>query len=118
MQTPEDMSVTPAAAALMARLQPLLDGGRLENLVDVLALVSDMTDLLDAAMVEKLARLFETATAASWTACNTLRLAQAETAALPESPSLYSLFKLLNDTDTRKGVAVVLKTLNVIGRQM
>ena len=113
------MPVTPGLTALMAKLQPLIDGGRLDNIVDVLSLVSDMSDLLDAAMVEKLARLFENATAATWTVSNAVRLAKAEVAAAaPEPPGVYALLKLLNDPDTRKGVAVVLKTLNVIGRQL
>ncbi|MHC8292359.1 DUF1641 domain-containing protein [Pseudomonas sp. LB3P58] len=112
------MPATPGLAALMAKIQPLIDGGRLDNIVDVLSLVSDMTDLLDAAMVEKLARLFENATAATWTVSNAVRLAKAEVAAAPEPPGAYALIKLLNEPDTRKGVAVVLKTLNVIGRQL
>ena len=103
---------------LMAKLQPLIDGGRLDNLVDLLSLTSDMVDLLDAAMVEKLARLFENATAATWTVSNAVRMARAEVAAAPEPPGVYALIKLLNEPDTRKGVAVVLKTLNVIGRQL
>ncbi|UCP09558.1 DUF1641 domain-containing protein [Pseudomonas sp. MM213] len=104
--------------ALMAKLKPLIDGGRLDNLVDLLSLTSDMVDLLDAAMVEKLARLFENATAATWTVSNAVRMARAEVAAAPEPPGVYALIKLLNEPDTRKGVAVVLKTLNVIGRQL
>ena len=107
---------SPGLTALIAKIQPLIDGGRLDNIVDVLSLVSDMTDLLDAAMVEKLARLFENATAATWTVSNAVRLAKAEVA--PEPPGAYALIKLLNEPDTRKGVAVVLKTLNVIGRQL
>lgn len=104
--------------ALMAKLQPLIDGGRLDNLVDLLSLTSDMVDLLDAAMVEKLARLLENATATTWTLSNAVRMARAEVAAAPEPPGVYALIKLLNEPDTRKGVAVVLKTLNVIGRQL
>ncbi|EJM86035.1 DUF1641 domain-containing protein [Pseudomonas sp. GM60] len=104
--------------ALMAKLQPLIDGGRLDNLVDLLSLTSDMVDLLDAAMVEKLARLLENATATTWTLSNAVRMAHAEVAAAPEPPGVYALIKLLNEPDTRKGVAVVLKTLNVIGRQL
>lgn len=104
--------------ALMAKLQPLIDGGRLDNLIDLLSLTSDIVDLLDAAMVEKLARLFENATAATWTVSNAVRMAHAEVAAAPEPPGVYALIKLLNEPDTRKGVAVVLKTLNVIGRQL
>jgi len=112
------MPAIPGLATLMAKLQPLIDGGRLDNIVDVLSLVSDMTDLLDAAMVEKLARLFENTTAATWTVSNAVRVAKAEVAAAPEPPGAYALLKLLNEPDTRKGVAVVLKTLNVIGRQL
>lgn len=103
--------------ALMTKLQPLIDSGRLDNIVDVLSLVSDMVDLLDAAMVEKLALQFENATAATWTISNAVRRAYAEVAAA-KPPSVMALVRLLNDPDTRKGVAVVLKSLNVIGRQL
>ncbi|WP_123586949.1 DUF1641 domain-containing protein [Pseudomonas fluorescens] len=118
MNMPEEMSATPGFNALMAKLQPLIDGGRLENIVDLLSLVSDIADLLDAAMVEKLAQLFESGTAATWTVSNALRLAQAEISAQSAAPGTLALLKLLNEEDTRKGVAVVLKTLNVIGRQL
>jgi uncharacterized protein YjgD (DUF1641 family) len=116
MNMPEEMSATPGFTALMAKLQPLIDGGRLENIVDMLSLVSDIADLLDAAMVEKLAQLFETAAATTWAASNAVRVAKAETLALAEPPSLFALLKLFNEPDTRKGVAVVLRTLNVMGR--
>ncbi|MGW8465133.1 DUF1641 domain-containing protein [Pseudomonas sp. CLCA07] len=109
---------TPELSALMAKLQPLIDGGRLDNIVDLLSLASDMIDLLDTAMVEKLAQLFESATATTWAVGNAVRMAKADIGANPEPPGVYALIKLLNDPDTRKGVAVVLKTLNVIGRQL
>ena len=108
---------TPGLNALVAKLQPLLDGGRLDNIVDALSLVSDMIDLLDPAMVEKLAQLFENATASTWMIGNAVRLAKAEVSAAAP-PGAYALIKMLNDPDTRKGVAVVLKSLNVIGRQL
>ena len=108
MNMPEEMSATPGFTALMAKLQPLIDGGRLENIVD----------LLYAAMVEKLAQLFESGTAATWTVSNALRMAKAEVSAQSAAPGTLALLKLLNEEDTRKGVAVVLKTLNVIGRQL
>ncbi|MCU0120375.1 DUF1641 domain-containing protein [Pseudomonas sp. B2M1-30] len=118
MNMPEDVSATPGYSALMARLQPLIDGGRLDNIVDLLSLVSDLIDLLDAATVEKLANVFEEVTASGWAAANTLRMTKAEIMTQGKPPSLYALLKLLNEEDTRKGVAVVLKTLNVIGRQL
>ena len=108
----------PGLEALLGKLQPLLDGGRLDNLVDLLSLLSDTVDLLDLATVEKLARLFEDTTAFTWSLGNALRMATAETAAEVEPPNLYGLLSLLRKKDTRRGVALVLRTLNVIGRQL
>ncbi len=38
--------------ALLDKLQPLIEGHRLDNLVDLLSLLSDLIDLLDPAMVD------------------------------------------------------------------
>ncbi len=46
-------------AALLEKLQPLLAGGRLDNVVDLLSLLSDVVDIADNALVEKLAGVFE-----------------------------------------------------------
>lgn len=104
--------------ALLDKLKPLMDGGRLDNVVDLLSLISDTVDLFDLATVEKLARLFESTTAVTWSLGNALRMASAETASEAVPPSLYGLLSLLRETDTRRGVALVLRTLNVIGRQL
>ncbi|CAK9888656.1 MULTISPECIES: DUF1641 domain-containing protein [Pseudomonas] len=103
--------------ALLRKLQPLLDSGRLDNVVDLLSLSADLVDLLDAAMIEKLAGLFEEATALSWNLGNALRMASAQTRNEPTPPSLYGLLLLLRDPHTRRGLALVLRVLNVIGRQ-
>ncbi len=104
--------------ALLSKLQPLLDGGRMDNIVDVLALISDLVDLLDSALVEKLAGLFESVTAVSWSFGNALRMAKAETTAQEDPPSLFGLLSLLRETDTRRGIALILRTLNVIAKQL
>ncbi|RVD77258.1 hypothetical protein [Pseudomonas koreensis] len=114
----DGIPATPGLNNLMEKLQPLIDNGRLDNLVDLLSLVSDTVDLLDAAMVEKLAQLFENGTAAIWTVSNAVRVAKAEVSAQSSASGILALLKLLNEEDTRKGVAVALKTLNVIGRQL
>lgn len=103
---------------LLAKITPLVQSGRLDNLVDILSLVSDVVDLLDPAMVEKLALLFEQITAAIWSLGNAVRMASAQTAAQTEAPSLRQLLSLLRQEDTRRGCAVALRTLNVIGRQL
>ncbi|WP_458725617.1 DUF1641 domain-containing protein [Pseudomonas mandelii] len=109
--------ISPGSDALMEKLKPLIDGGRLDNLVDLLSLISDLVDLLDPAMVEKLARLFEGATEATWSVSNAVRMAKADSTANEQPPGFYQL-KLLREPDTRRGVGFALKTLNVIGRQL
>jgi uncharacterized protein YjgD (DUF1641 family) len=45
-------------------------------------------------------------------------MATAETAAEAAPPNIYGLLSLLREKDTRRGVALLLRTLNVIGRQL
>ncbi|MBP6706213.1 MAG: hypothetical protein KA134_02875, partial [Achromobacter sp.] len=58
----------PGARALADRLGLLAEAGRLDNIADLLSLASDLVDLLDQSMVEKLALLSEQATSAAWIA--------------------------------------------------
>ena len=44
---------------LLKSLAPLMAGNRLNNLVDLLAVVADLLEMTDNAMVEKLAGVFE-----------------------------------------------------------
>lgn len=107
-----------ALAQLNDKLQPLVDSGRLDNLVDLLALASDLVDLLDAPMVEKLGTLSEQATGAAWTLSNAWRAAQAQGLQEARPPGLGGLFQLSRDEDTRRGLALVLRTLQGLGRQL
>lgn len=116
--TQPEVAGTPGLEALMKKLQPLLDSARLDNMVDLLSLLCDLIDMLDQAMIEKLAQQFEEATAATWMLGNALRMAKAETSAQGTAPSLYGLLSLLREEDTRRGAALLLRTLNVIGRQL
>lgn len=107
----------PGLEALLNKLQPLLDGGRLDNLVDLASLLSDLVDLLDAALVEKLSVQFEEATALTWTLGNAIRQARAQAREHTTAPSLYGLLMMLRDPHTRRGCALVLGVLNAIGKQ-
>jgi uncharacterized protein YjgD (DUF1641 family) len=69
-------------------------------------------------MVEKLALLSEQASSAAWTAANTLRDAHTRTLQEARPPSLTGLIGLMRDEDTRRGMAVVLRALQTLGRQM
>lgn len=117
IETPALQGNNPGLEALMAKLQPLLDSGRLDNLVDLASLLSDLVDLLDVAMVDKLSVQFEEATALAWNLGNAVRLAKAQTREQPTPPSVYGLLTMLRDPSTRQGCAMVLRVLNAIGKQ-
>ena len=108
----------PGAHALADRLTLLAEAGRLDNIADLLSLASDLVDLLDQSMVEKLALLSEQASSAAWMTANTLRDAHARTLQEARPPSLTGLIGLLRDEDTRRGMAVALRALQTLGRQM
>ncbi|VEA62755.1 Uncharacterised protein [Serratia plymuthica] len=111
MNSPENESLT----ALLAKLEPLLAGGRLDNVVDLLSLLSDGVDIADNALVEKLAGLFEGVVAAGWEGGMALRLAHTELQLDPPPANFRSLYALLRQPDTLLGLMLVLRTLQIIG---
>ncbi|AJX32940.1 DUF1641 domain-containing protein [Burkholderia oklahomensis] len=106
----------PTWAAIAPELRPLLVGDRLGNLVDLFALVADLVDFADQAAVEKLSKLFEDVVAAGATAGGALRVASAEARRQREAPPLRALWSLLRDPDTRRGVGMLLRALQIAGR--
>ncbi|MGP5739597.1 hypothetical protein [Pseudomonas aeruginosa] len=103
--------------ALLGKLQPLIEGHRLDNLVDLLSLLSDFIDLLDPAMVDRLASLSEQATNVGWSVGNAMRVAKAEMLR-EQAPKLKDLLRLLRDAHTRRGLALALGTLHSLERQL
>lgn len=71
---------------LVVKLEPLLAGDRLSRLVDLMSVATDIVDMSDSYMVEKLANVFEEGTSAAWLAGNAARVASAQVSKL-EPPS-------------------------------
>ncbi|MGB8663479.1 MAG: hypothetical protein WCD24_01785 [Serratia inhibens] len=111
MNSPEHESLT----ILQEKLEPLLAGGRLDNLVDLLSLLSDGVDIADNALVEKLAGLFEGVVAAGWEGGMALRMAHTELQLDPPPANFRSLYALLRQPDTLLGLMLALRTLQIIG---
>ncbi|MBU4681006.1 hypothetical protein KC222_03145 [Cedecea davisae] len=105
-------------AALIEKLQPLLSGGRLDNVVDMLSLFSDIADIADNALVEKLAGVFEGVVAAGWEGGTALKMAHTELQLGDPQPSYRAVYALLRQPDTLLGVMLVLRTLQIIGQRI
>ncbi|WP_199063152.1 hypothetical protein [Serratia sp. ASV30] len=113
-----DSSQAQPLDALLAKLDPLLATGRLDNVVDLLSLLSDITDIADNALVEKLAGVFEGVVAAGWEGGMALKMAHSELQ-LNTSPANYrSVYALLRQPDTLLGLMLVLRTFQIIGQRL
>lgn len=102
---------------LLAKVTPLIQGKRFDNVVDLLSLVSDGVDMFDDAMVQKLMKTYEEIIGAAWGLGNAARFAAARTSA-SEPPSLFGLLRMAGQEDVRRGLAFALTFLAILGGQM
>lgn len=103
---------------LLAKIEPLLAGGRLNRLVDMASLLADLVDMSDDYMVEKLSRAFEEGMGAAWSAGNAARMAADQVRATEQTPTLMGLVRLAKEPDVRRGLTFVLLAAGVLGKQM
>ncbi|MBA6411775.1 DUF1641 domain-containing protein [Parahaliea sp. F7430] len=105
-------------ADLIEKLAPLLQGRRLHNIVDLLAATSDVVEMADEEMVNKLMALYENAVGTAWSLGNTLRHASLLAGQEDEPPSLWqTLRRFSKDEDARRGLNVVVNVLTLLGKQ-
>lgn len=103
---------------LLDKLAPILQGGRLHNIVDLLAATSDVIEVTDDAMLQKLMALYEDSIGGIWMLTNALRYASAQSAANPTPSTLWQSVKKFNQNeDARRGLDVVANILAELGRQ-
>lgn len=128
MQTGEATPVTastvladPATADglrdLAEKAAPLLQGHRFHNIIDMLSAASDMVDMADDQLTQKLAKAFEEVVWAGWAGGNAVRAATAVTANT-EPPTLWQLSRRMKDPDVRRGLAFVVALMGAVGRQV
>lgn len=103
---------------LVGKLAPLLQGQRLHNLVDLASAVSDVVDMADDAMVQKLMKGYEGVAAGAFNLNNAISYASAQAGAEKDPPTIWQAFRRLNrDEDARRGLSVALSMLALLGRQ-
>lgn len=113
-----DPATLEGIASLVGKVAPLLQGERFHNLVDLASALSDVVDMADNAMVQKLARDYENLAAGAFNLSGALRYASAQAGGDEEPPSLWQTIRALNrDDDARRGLAVVISLLTLLGRE-
>ncbi len=103
---------------LISKLAPLLQGNRLHNIVDLVAAVSDVIEMADDAMVQKLMKGYEEAVAGAWNLSNIARHSAAQAGSVETPPTLWQGIRQFNrDEDARRGLLVAMNVLGAVGRQ-
>ncbi|AWS52762.1 MULTISPECIES: hypothetical protein [Providencia] len=100
------------------KLAPLLQLNRLDNIVDLLSLISDLIDITDNSTVEKLANSFEDTLAPVWEFGTAYNMAKMEEIYNSKNPNFRSVYALLKDPNTLRGISTVLRTLQIMGSRL
>lgn len=105
-------------ADLIEKLAPLLQGRRLHNIVDLIAATSDVIEMADDAMVQKLMALYEEGISTVWSLSNMLRHASLLAGQEDKPPTLWqSIRRFSADEDARRGLSMVVNMLSLLGKQ-
>lgn len=113
-----DEATVNGIAALIEKMAPLVQGGRMHNVVDVLSALSDAVDLADDGIVQKLSKDFEEMTAIAFNGSNCLNHALDVAGRDEQGPSVWQAIGRINrDEDARRGLGVVMAVLAQLGRQ-
>lgn len=103
--------------ALLGRIAPLLAAQRFDNIVDLLSAASDVVNMADNAMVEKLAHDYENLISSVFGFTGAMRHASDQAARADALPSLWQTLKRVNkDEDVRRGLLVAVNLLAILGR--
>ncbi len=102
---------------LEAKMTMLVQTGRIDNLIDLLAVISDNIEMTTEPMVEKMIGTIDNLATAGFMGENAIRYAKREVRK-SEIPSLFGILKLMQDEETRKGLAFVLHLTKALGRQL
>lgn len=105
-------------ASLIEKVSPLLQGRRLHNIVDLLAAISDVIEMTDDAMVQKLMALYEEGIGSVWALTNALQYASVQAGEGEVPPTLWkSMRRLNNDANARRGLDTAINLMAELGRQ-
>ena len=114
----QDQATLDGISDLITKAAPLIQGRRLHNIIDLLATTSDVIEMADDAMVQKLMALYEEGIGGAWAISNALRYAAAQAAHEKTPPSIWqSLRRLSKDDDARRGLNMAINLLAELGRQ-
>jgi len=115
----EEMKVIKTAEMqkIEEQMTMLVQTGRIDNLIDLMAVVSDQIEMTTTPMAEKMVKSIDNITTAGFVTENAVRYAMRENNN-NKIPSMFGLLKLMKDDETRRGLAFMLNLTKGIGKQL
>ncbi len=99
------------------KMTMLIQTGRIDNLIDLLAVVSDNIEMTTQPMVEKMIGTVDNLTTVGFIVENAVRYAKRENSK-DSKQTLFGLLRLIKDEETLKGLSFMLNLTKGIGRQL
>lgn len=101
---------------LINKLEPLLAGGRLNRVVELMSILADVVDIADTHMIDHAMIAFDEAMDGYWSVSNAARVAGNQVSRMQEPPSSLGLLRMAGKPEVRRGLAFMLATASVLGR--
>lgn len=100
------------------KLLMLENTGRMGNLIDLLALISDGIEVTDDGMVEKMVQGIDKLSAASLMGENAIKFAKRKLEKDGELGSIFKILAMMKDEEVRKGLSFAIYALKGLGKQL
>ncbi|KPD04526.1 hypothetical protein [Moellerella wisconsensis] len=112
-----DTQLSEGISHFLEKITPLLKLNRLDNIVDILSLLSDLVDIIDNSTIEKISNSFEDILVPVWEVINAFNMSKMELSYIDKKYNLRTVFSLLKDPDTLKGISIILRTLQIMAQR-
>ncbi|MDD2838178.1 DUF1641 domain-containing protein [Sulfuricurvum sp.] len=99
------------------KMTMLVQTGRIDNLIDLLAVLSDNIEMTTQPMIEKMINSIDNLATVGFITENAVRYAKREMTK-NDVPSFFGLLKLMQDEDVRRGLVFMLNLTKGIGKQI
>ncbi|WJW82421.1 hypothetical protein QU516_02925 [Moellerella wisconsensis] len=112
-----DTQLSEGISHFLEKITPLLKLNRLDNIVDILSLLSDLVDIIDNSAIEKMSNSFEDILVPAWEVISAFNMSKMEFSHIDKKYNLRTVFSLLKDPDTLKGISIILRTLQIMAQR-
>lgn len=112
------MSKNKEMEQLEEKVAMLVQTNRMNNLIDLMAVISDNIEMMNDDAIEKVIKKVDGAATAAFMAENAVKFAKRELSKGKEYTSVFQLLGILKDPDVARGLSFTIHMLRGLGKQI